>query len=182
MKQISYSDLSKRISDNAGLVKGLNFFDKAITYFTAVSYLLFLAYGLRLGINSYPHDFTIAYRSIIIPGVAFVIVSLYRKLVSSPRPYEVYGFVPALKKDTMGKSFPSRHVFSIFIVAFTYMQTSTALGLIFVFLGIALGIIRVVGGVHFIKDVIAGAVIAIITGFTGYIILGGVFSLCMLIF
>ncbi len=109
-------------------------------------------------------------------------ISLFRKVLSAPRPYEVYGFKPALDKDTKGKSFPSRHVFSIFMVAFTYFQVSIPIGIVIILMGVGLAIIRVVGGVHFIKDVVSGAAVAIFLGGVCYGILCGVFGLVMLPF
>lgn len=176
---IAYKALSERVKNNNGLVIAINLLDKAITYITVIFYLSYLVYGVYM----IPKDSgVLLYRSILVPGVSFIVVSLYRKIVSSPRPYQVYGFTPALKKDTDGKSFPSRHVFSIFIVAFTVMQTSLILGILISIAGFILGIIRVVGGVHFIKDVLAGFAIAAITAIACYWILCGVFGSLMLPF
>lgn len=181
MKQINYAELSEKIKANDGLVKSLNILDKAITYITVILYLGLLVYTFILGINS-KGDFTLVYRSILIPAVSFVVVSIYRYLASAPRPYEVYNFVPAIKKNTVGKSFPSRHVFSIFLVAMTYGQISIPLALVIMLMGLGLCILRVVGGVHFLKDVIAGAILGIACGFIGFGILCGVFQLCVLVF
>lgn len=176
---ISYSNLSARIKNNNGLVTALNVLDKAIVYITALFYLGLLIYGFYL----IPTEgATLLYRSILIPGVSFFVVSMFRKIVSSPRPYEVYNFKPALKKDTVGKSFPSRHVFSIFIVAVTFFQVSIPIGIFLSIMGVGLAVIRVVGGVHFIKDVIAGAAIAILVGIISFGFFCGVFHLVMLPF
>ncbi|MBE5919658.1 MAG: phosphatase PAP2 family protein [Pseudobutyrivibrio ruminis] len=176
---ISYREITERIKNNNGLVTALNVLDKAITYITVLVYLIFLIHGFL----QIPEDKgLLLYRSILIPGVSFIIVSVYRKLLSAPRPYEVYGFTPALKKDTKGKSFPSRHVFSIFIVAFTVFQAFPVAGAVICVLGFLLAIIRVVGGVHFIKDVVAGFFMALIISIVCYGIFCGVFGLVMLPF
>ena len=176
---ISYREITERIKNNNGLVTALNLLDKAITYITVLAYVAFLIYGFL----QIPEDKgLLLYRSILIPGVSFIIVSVYRKLLSAPRPYEVYDFAPALKKDTKGKSFPSRHVFSIFIVAFTILQVSYGIGALICVLGVILAIIRVIGGVHFIKDVVAGFFIALIISIICYGIFCGVFGLLMLPF
>ncbi len=176
---ISYADLSARIKDKNGLVRALNVLDKTITYITVLLYLGLLVYGF---VSIKTQGATLFYRSLLIPGVSFVFVSLFRKVISSPRPYEVYNFTPALVKDTKGKSFPSRHVFSIFIVACAFFQVSTPIGIVIMIMGLALAVIRVVGGVHFIKDVVAGALMAIFIGILCFCILGGVFGLIMLPF
>ena len=177
--KISYPELSTKIKNNSGLVSTLKVLDKAITYLTVLLYLGLLAYLIYI----IPQQgATLLYRSVLIPGVSFVFVSLFRKIASQPRPYEVYGFVPALDKDTKGKSFPSRHVFSIFIVAMTFFQVSIPMGVILIVMGIALAVIRVVGGVHFIKDVVAGAAIAILIGVLCFWFFCGVFGFLMLPF
>ncbi len=176
---ISYSDLSSRIKDNNGLVTVLSVLDKAITYITVILYLALLCYAF---LSIQEKGATLLYRSLLIPGVSFIFISLFRKVLSSPRPYEVYNFTPALNKDTKGKSFPSRHVFSIYMVAFTYFQVSAAIGVLLLVLGAVLAAIRVLGGVHFIKDVVAGAIMAFLISFICYGIFCGVFDLVMLPF
>jgi len=176
---IAYKAISEHIKNNNGLVTALNALDKAITYITGLFYMGLLLYGFK----QIPNDGgSLLYRSIIVPSVSFILVSLFRKVVSSPRPYEVYDFEPALNKDTKGKSFPSRHVFSIFMIAFTVMQVSLVLGIVLCVAGVALAVIRVVGGAHFIKDVIAGFSIAALISYICYGILCGVFGLLMLPF
>ena len=176
---ISYSDLSARIKNNNGLVTVLKVLDTAITYVTVLLYLGLLIYSVFL-IPS--QGGTLLYRSILIPGVSFIFISQFRKKLSAPRPYEVYGFTPALDKDTVGRSFPSRHVFSIFMVACTYFQVSIPIGIIIMIMGLGLAVIRVVGGVHFIKDVVAGAIMAILIGIICFWFFCGVFGLIMLPF
>lgn len=101
---------------------------------------------------------------ILVPGVSFGAVSIFRKIYNAQRPYEVYGFQPLIQKDTKGKSFPSRHVFSIFVIAVAiapfYPNACVGLG----FAGVILGVLRVITGVHFPKDVIAGALMGIFFG------------------
>lgn len=176
---ISYLNLSTRIKNNSGLVTVLTVLDKAITYITVFLYVGLLVYSF---ISISKEGSTLLYRSLLIPGVSFVFVSFFRKVVSSPRPYEVYNFTPALNKDTKGKSFPSRHVFSIFMVAFTYFQVNIYIGILLLVMGTGLAVIRVLGGVHFIKDVVAGAMMAFLISFICYGIFCGVFHLVMLPF
>lgn len=111
-------------------------------------------------------DFVI--RAVFVPGISFILVSLFRKIVNVPRPYERFGIPPILKKDSSGKSFPSRHVFSIFVIAVTIFVSYPAVGIVLAVAGIALAVIRVIGGVHEPRDVAAGAVVGILAGVIGY--------------
>ncbi len=106
---------------------------------------------------------------IVIPGVFFVLVSVFRRIYNAKRPYEVYCIPAVLKKDSPGKSFPSRHIFSVFIIGVTFMYIRPALGVAVMVLGVIQAVIRVLGGVHFIRDVICGALVGTVFGMIGWI-------------
>ena len=50
-------------------------------------------------------------------AVPFVIVTVVRKFINAPRPYDTYEFYTVPPKSKVGESFPSRHVFSCFLIA-----------------------------------------------------------------
>ena len=102
--------------------------------------------------------------SIVIPALCFLIVTVFRKVVNRKRPYEKFPITSLIKKDKRGQSFPSRHVFSIFLIATLWFYFCKPVGIFLFIAGIFLAIVRVVGGVHFISDVCAGALLGIITG------------------
>lgn len=135
--------------------------DKMITAITFLCYPLLLGY---LFIEKDPFLF----QAVVVPAASFVIVTLFRKMYNAKRPYEVYDFEPVIQKNTLGKSFPSRHVFSIFIIAMTFFQVEPDLGMWFMIAGAMLGVLRVFGGVHFIKDVSVGALAGVVAGVIGY--------------
>ncbi|MCH5268162.1 MAG: phosphatase PAP2 family protein [Lachnospiraceae bacterium] len=102
--------------------------------------------------------------TVLVPAVSLMAVSLFRRLVNAKRPYEVYGFTPLIPKETQGKSFPSRHVFSIFVIGTTLFFVSPSHAVAIWVMGILLAIVRVISGLHFPRDVIAGAGIGIVCG------------------
>ena len=114
-------------------------------------------------------DFLI--RAVFVPAISFVGVSIFRRVLNVKRPYEKYGIEPVIEKDTKGKSFPSRHVFSVFIIASTIFYYHPGAGVLLGIIGIILGIMRVMGGVHEPVDVIAGALIGIGCAWIGYVII-----------
>lgn len=136
---------------------------KGLTVVTAV------CYGMALVWLLYQRNLWIL-RVLCVPAAGFLVVTLFRKWVSASRPYEVYGFTPLLQKDTKGNSFPSRHVFSNLIIALAVMSVWIPAGIFLVFCGMLLAVLRVVTGVHFPKDVIAGAVIAVLLGVFGFFV------------
>jgi membrane-associated phospholipid phosphatase len=101
------------------------------------------------------------WQAIIVPGVFFVLLSVFRKWLNRPRPYEVLEIDPLLKRESTGASFPSRHIFSAFMIAAT-VSVVTTWGAVLIIPAILLAIIRVIGGVHYPADVIVGAGIALL--------------------
>ncbi len=107
-------------------------------------------------------------RCILVPGISFALVTLFRRGVNAERPYEQLDIDPLIKKETKGKSFPSRHTFSMFMIATTWLVWSPTVGALLLIASVLMACVRVVGGVHFPRDVIAGAVIALACAAVGY--------------
>ena len=45
------------------------------------------------------------WRAILVPAVSFVGLSVVRKIINAPRPYEKFDMPPVLEKDTKGNHF-----------------------------------------------------------------------------
>ena len=101
---------------------------------------------------------------VFIPASGFVILSLLRKKINAPRPYEVWEIIPLLDRDSPGQSMPSRHVFSATIISMACLHASLTMGMICLTLSALLGLVRVLGGVHFPKDVVVGYICALVWG------------------
>ena len=106
----------------------------------------------------------------VITGVPFVIVSLLRLVINLPRPYDVLEFYDAPPKKKSGRSFPSRHVFSVFVIAVALMPMNVFTGCSLLLLGVVLAVVRVLLGLHYIRDVVAGALIGIASGSIGLLV------------
>lgn len=129
--------------------------------------MIYCVYPMYLGMLFLEKD-PLLLRSILVPAISFVLLTVVRRLINAPRPYEKFGMPPIIDKDTEGKSFPSRHVFSIFVIGMTIFVSHPGAGIMIGFLGIVLAIIRVIGGVHEPRDVVAGAVAGILCGIVGF--------------
>lgn len=103
-------------------------------------------------------------KATFIPLFVLILVTVIRYIVNAKRPYEVYNYTPAVQKNTKGKSFPSRHTASAFIIALAFLYIDTKIGVVMLFLAVAIALTRVLSGVHFIRDVIGGALISLIIG------------------
>ena len=101
---------------------------------------------------------------VFVPASGFVILSLFRKKINAPRPYEVWEIVPLLDRDSPGQSMPSRHVFSATIISMACLHASLSVGVILLILSAILGLVRVLGGVHYPKDVVVGYIYGLVWG------------------
>ena len=109
-------------------------------------------------------------RFALIPLVTLIVISIIRAIVNAKRPYEVYDYTPPVRTDTKGKSFPSRHTVCAFIIAMAFLYLQTRIGVIMLIVAAAIGVTRVLAGVHFIRDVVSGAVIGVLIGILGYFV------------
>ena len=163
MKKSTYISMTDKINSSLILKHAVVFLDVVLTKTVYIIYPVFIVVLFVMGAPG-------LLRAVLVPGVSFVLLSLFRKIYNSPRPYEVFDFSPVIDKKTEGKSMPSRHVFSMFVIAVTVYCFYKVPGLVIGAAGIVMAVVRVVGGVHFPKDVIAGAVIGIMSGVIGFMI------------
>ena len=155
MRKEAYERIFACIQKTRYGVKIINGISTAITYVTAVLYFSVLFWLV------WQESYCDACVTITVPAVSFILVSVFRAKLNARRPYEVYQFQPLIPKDKCGNSFPSRHVFSIYIIAMAAWYVWMPLGVILCVAGGFLAAARVSGRVHFVKDVVAGALIAV---------------------
>lgn len=99
-----------------------------------------------------------------VTAVGFVAVSFFRRRFNAPRPYECCAIAPLIARDGAGKSFPSRHAFSAFAIAASWFAASAPVAVVLLVAAVVLAVCRVLGGVHFPRDVVVGALIGSATG------------------
>lgn len=116
---------------------------------------------LRTGLRA---DWCTLLEQLVWPALGFVLVSLWRKSHNQPRPYEAWSIEPLIAKDTVGQSFPSRHVFSASIIGTIALVNQPILGGLILLVAAVLAVLRVLGGVHYPKDVAVGFVLGILLG------------------
>ncbi len=176
MRKQTYEKMTNALRARPRLAKAIIGANKAITY---VIYLAYPSLICWLAFTSIASGFadagqtTILLKAVLVPALGFALLSAFRKTVNAPRPYEVFDLPPVMPKSTKGRSFPSRHVFSIFIIGMAFAACCPIgwAGPVILVLGALLAGIRVVAGVHFPKDVIAGALIALLWGAVGFYLL-----------
>ena len=155
-----YDKISGPLRPYAKVLGGLN---KAIT---RTFYLLFPIFLILVWLR---HGWFVLFTTVLIMGEGFFLLPLGRSLYNRPRPYQTWDIQPLIKKDSLGKSFPSRHVFSATTIAMFTLLLNPWLGGTMLFLAAILAILRVLGGVHYPSDVLAGYVIGILVGLLLYL-------------
>ncbi|MFS1663642.1 phosphatase PAP2 family protein [Streptococcus sp. zg-JUN1979] len=131
----------------------------------SLTYLMYQVYPLFL-LHIYLKD---GWRSqllalLLVPAASFLLVSLFRRLYNQPRPYETWDLAPLIIRTSKGKSMPSRHVFSATLISMCVLVSYPHFGACLLFLSLLLAICRVLGGVHYPKDVLIGYMLGIASG------------------
>ena len=154
-----YDYVAANIKNNPLFLRLLRVFNRFMTVVMPIVYLTLLTtIYFREGFGKQ----VLMY--VFIPASGFVILSFLRKKINAPRPYEVWEIVPLLDRDSPGQSMPSRHVFSATIISIACLHASLSVGLILLVLSALLGLVRVLGGVHYPKDVLVGYICALVWG------------------
>lgn len=164
MTKESYIRLTQPFREHKKLALALLMVNKAVTYLMPCLYVLLIAYYIM-------NKNVALERTLIVPLDGFIILSVVRFLINRPRPYEKFGIPPVIKKDTKGKSWPSRHVFSAVIIGMTYLLWSPFVyaGVFILVAAVFLMIVRVLSGVHYVSDVLAGYAIGVLAGIIGFV-------------
>lgn len=110
-------------------------------------------------------------RAFLVPAISFVLLTVFRDRLNAPRPYEALDISPLITKNTKGHSFPSRHVFSASVIACTFFYVLPPIGTVLLVISVLLAVIRVIGGIHFPRDVLAGMVCGLLSGWIGFVLL-----------
>ncbi|MEK7566777.1 MAG: phosphatase PAP2 family protein [Patescibacteria group bacterium] len=95
----------------------------------------------------------------------FIIADAIRFFYDRPRPFEVLDGVYQLIGHSGGGSFPSGHATFFFALAGAVFIYYRKWGILFYLLALAMGISRVIAGVHWPSDILGGAVIGILSAY-----------------
>ena len=129
----------------------------------AISYFLFKSRTKSKFIQNLKNFFLFLFTATLLTGF---LTQLIKHIVGRPRPnhslengsfgFEFFSFESSLH------SFPSGHTSTIFVVAFALSMLTPKIKFYYIFLGLIVGLSRVIVGAHFFSDVIGGIVIALI--------------------
>lgn len=152
-----YEQWAAPLRGRPGVVRALNIVNRGIVI------VFYVAYALLLGWACVSDPWRLV-PLVGVTAVGFVAVSFFRRRFNAPRPYECCSIAPLIARDGAGKSFPSRHTFSAFAIAASWFAASVPVAVVLLVAAGVLAVCRVLGGVHFPRDVVAGAFIGSATG------------------
>ncbi|MBQ9000884.1 MAG: phosphatase PAP2 family protein [Eggerthellaceae bacterium] len=148
----------------AGARRALDVLDRGLVILIAIAYIAVLVWLATAGDARF-------WKALLVPAVTFALVTAIRTALDRPRPYALYDIDPILVKERQGKSFPSRHVSSAVIIACALLWINAAWGAPAL---VACGVVattRIIGGVHFPRDVIAAIAIAAACALVGFLVI-----------
>jgi len=103
-------------------------------------------------------------RTVAVPAAAFAALTLIRRKINAQRPYEADQIIPLIPRDKPGESMPSRHVFSAAVIAMAWLFYWRPAGIFLLAMCLLSAGIRVLGGIHYPRDVVAGFLAGILAG------------------
>jgi phosphatidylglycerophosphatase B len=109
------------------------------------------------------------WRFVLVPACLFVTVTVFRRVINRPRPYDELDYTPFVTpRYGKGESFPSRHTASACIIALAFGYLQPAFGAVMGVIAVLIGVSRVLAGAHYPKDVLCGALVSLLFGIVGF--------------
>ena len=164
MSKTDYPRLYAKMSAHPKILAVMKGAQLLMTVLVALAYLYYMV--LTVIFADLPGILTAA----TVSAVPFVAVSLMRSRLGGKRPYEVYTLSSLgmeLPEHGGGRSFPSRHAFSAALIGVILLPDMLYVGIAVLVLWILISVSRVLLGIHFIRDVVAGSVIGLVCGVVG---------------
>lgn len=101
---------------------------------------------------------------ILASGAAAYLVSRFIGfLYFRPRPFVTHNFEPLISASALSKSFPSSHAIVAFALAFALYKYNKKWGRWALVIAAIIALLRVIVGVHYPSDVLAGAAFGVLT-------------------
>ena len=160
MRRIDYQRLYEWSFSRERLISAMRIISVPAVAAVVVAFVVFVARSAL--VYSLPRALTV----LAVSGIPFLLVSLLRRLLGAKRPHELID-LEALPRHGCGDSFPLRHAFSAFHIGALILPELPVLGAAVLLLGVYISLSRVLLGIHFIRDVLAGAITGVATGIIG---------------
>lgn len=120
-------------------------------------YAIFLLFAL-LPVLWFKKKREMVLHAVISAFIAWLISKFLKDFFAVPRPYVTNSFVPLAGHSSDG-SFPSNHTASAFAISVSIFLHKHNWGIPLIILSLAIGISRILGGVHYPLDILGGIII-----------------------
>ena len=160
VKEAFYGRIHEAVTVRPWLQKTVMAAAKLLPLCVYVCYPLMLAYLMI-------YDREYLAEAVVYPAAGFLSVTMLRAGINAPRPYETMNLPPITPKETRGKSFPSRHAACAGVIAVTALKVLPPVGVLLSALAVGIAVSRVLSGVHYIRDVVAGLLFGAVIGWIG---------------
>ncbi len=99
--------------------------------------------------------------------LAWISVSIVKNIFQFPRPFVFFAdrVIPLFSQSVTDYSFPSGHSTFIAALAISVFFVNKKLGITCIIIALAVGISRIIAGVHFPIDILAGYIFGIVIAF-----------------
>ena len=130
--------------------------DMIATLFIMIAYVCLIMHAVNKAIHA--TDFVAL---LFVPFLSLFVATVLQMAIDRPRPFSESGanITPLYKRSDEGKSFPSRHMTSAFVIATVSLPHLPILGAALYVFAILLGYARFSIGWHYPSDLIGGAVL-----------------------
>lgn len=153
-----HEKIAKPYKNRPVLAKILFWTDKTATVLVCLAFFVATVYSLLQ-----KEPLGVFLRFLAPPALALLLVSLLRRFIRRPRPYE-RGVTPLFIEKKTGNSFPSRHAASAFSIGVALLPFFPLLAISALVLGAFFLYSRTVLGWHYPSDLVCGAILGSLCG------------------
>ena len=166
MRRNDYVKMTKNLKAKPGLLKFCTMANKFGPWVYGVLYGLFV-------LSLLPVSMMAAVRVLLVPLGSYFLVQLVNMMLDYPRPYEKFNVKPALPPDKEGgHSIPCKQAYWYTMIGLVFtiilVFPFKIIGIVLLAGAAGLCAIRVIGGLHFTRDVVIGVVLAVVFAYVGF--------------
>ncbi|QKF07221.1 phosphatase PAP2 family protein [Berryella wangjianweii] len=160
----AYNRITQPLREHPAAARALMLLDRLLVGAVAATFVAFLAV---LALTS---NLSRAIAVALTCALGLLMANALRSALNRPRPVERFpGLMPLLPTRTRGRSLPSRHAFSAWVIALSLLEGGAGWAAAGICLAVAVSASRVLGGAHAPRDVAAGAVLAALVTALGHL-------------
>ena len=154
-------NLNMLVGQNVWLDALVIFFAQFVICFLPLITVLIYFLSSRFQKNKYQRVLLLLLFSLILAEAIYLVIGL---IYHQPRPFLSHPAVnPLVDVTSSSQSFPSNHTILVFLFSLAILEANQVVGIIFLCLSALVGLSRIIAGVHYPSDVLAGVIIAILS-------------------